>query len=324
MRETVTVAHILDCPTITVYTGKCYKALIDSEAAISLIRYSMYQLINNSFKTPIQPTNTKLNTVDGSPMTALAMTVLHFRIDDFKFTHNFIICNRLPDIEIIFGIDVQKNFSISYVWDREKNCYIQRDGKFLTYTRNCEQKATIGIVKLTLKIPPGHNGVIPIKITGPAINEHMAYFVTDEDSTKGRDPNINIINGIHNIKGKTSVNVLVFNYTNKLIMFNKGEYVGHLEPAIEDSVDSDPPSHTQLDAHSTNSVTTQGMIVEQVKPDTFHSPCHKLKPSIETKLDALLKEYTSQFAKDEMSIGTTTLTEMVIDTGTSEPVFQKP
>ena len=66
------------------------------------------------------------------------------------------------------------------------------------------------------------------------------------------------------------------------------------------------------------------MKAEQVKPDTFHPPHHKLKPSIETKFDALLKEYTSQFAKDETSIGTTPLTEITIDTGTSEPVSQKP
>ena len=94
------------------------------------------------------------------------MTVLHLRIADFKFTHNFIICDRLPDTEIIFGIYIQKKFSISYAWDKVKNCYIQKDGKFLTYTRNCEQKATIGIAKSTLKIPPRHNGVISIKITG--------------------------------------------------------------------------------------------------------------------------------------------------------------
>ena len=49
-----------------------------------------------------------------------------------------------------------------------------------------------------------------------------------------KDPNINIINGIHIMKGKTSVNNLVSNYTNKHIMFNKGEYVGHLERVIED------------------------------------------------------------------------------------------
>ena len=73
---------------------------------------------------------------------------------------------------------------------------------------------------------------------GQEIKEHMAYFITDEDSTKLRDPNINIINSIHNIKGKTSVNVLVSNYTNKHIMFKKWEYVRHLEPAIEDNVHS--------------------------------------------------------------------------------------
>ena len=91
---------------------------------------------------------------DGLPMTALGMTALHLRIADFKFTHNFIVCDRFPDTEIIYGIDIQKKFSISYTWDRDRNCYIQKDGKFLTYARNCEQKATIGIVKSTLKIPP--------------------------------------------------------------------------------------------------------------------------------------------------------------------------
>ena len=206
----------MDCPTITVHTRKCYKALIHSGAAISLLRYSTYQHIDNSFMTPIQPTTANLNTMDSLPMIALGMTALHLRIADFKFTHNFIIHDRLLDTEIIFGIDIQKKFSISHAWNKAKYCYIQRDGKFLTYTRNIEQKATIGIVKSTLKILPRHNGFIPIKITGQAIMEHMDYFITDEDSTKGRDPN-NIINGIHNIKGKTSVNVLVSNYkTNTL------------------------------------------------------------------------------------------------------------
>ena len=87
-------------------------------------------------------------------MTALRMTALHLRIVEFKFTHNFIICDRLPNMELIFSIDMQKKFSISYAWDKEKNCCIQKEGKFMTYTRNCEQMATIGTVKSSLKIPP--------------------------------------------------------------------------------------------------------------------------------------------------------------------------
>ena len=183
---------------------------------------------------------------------------------------------------------------------------------------------TIGIVKLTLKIPPRHNGVIPIKITGQTLKEHMAYIITIDDSTKGKEPHINIINGLHDIKGKTSVNILLSNYTNKLITFNKGEYIGYLEPAIENSVNSDLPSLNQHITHSTNSVTTQRMMAKVVKLDTFHPPHHKLKPSIESKLDTLLKEYASQFMKDETSIGMTPLTEMTINTGTSDPVSQKP
>ena len=197
---------------------------------------------------------------------------------------------------------------------KEKNCYIQKEGKFLTYMRNCEQKATIGTVKSSLKIPPWHTGVVPIKISGAVIKEQMAYFLTDDNSTKGRDPNININNGIHTIKGKTSVNFLVSNYMNKHITFNKGEYVGHLEPTLTYDTAMD-----QSEANSTNSIMLQKMMAEQVKLDIFDSPCHKLKPGIQNKLDVLLKEYESQFAKDE-----TPLTQMTINTGTYDPMSQKP
>ena len=134
MEERITMTCIMDCPTITAHVGKHYKALIDSGATISLLQYSTYKNIEESYKIPIQPTTAKLNTADGSPMIALGMTALHLRIGEFKFTHNFVICNSLPYMEIIFGIDIQKKFSLSYAWDKKKNCYIQRDGKFLTYT----------------------------------------------------------------------------------------------------------------------------------------------------------------------------------------------
>ena len=107
-------------------------------------------------------------------------------------------------------------------------------------------------------------------------------------------------------------------------MFNKGEYVGHLEPTIEDIAEDNPHFWSTPDAHTSNSITTQQMMAEQVEPDTFKLPHHKLKQSIEAKLEALLKEYTSQFAQDEASIWTTPLTEMTFDTRASEPVSHKP
>ena len=179
--------------------------------------------------------------------------------------------------------------------------------------------ATIETVKSTLRIPPQHNGVVPIKISGPIIETHTAYFLTDDSTPKGKDPNIKIISGIHKIKGKTSVNVLVSNYTNKHLMFHKGEYIGQLEPAVTDNSTID-----QQETHQTNSVTLKKMMAETVTSDTFNPPCHDLSTAVQNDLDLLLQEYESQFAKYETSIGTTPLTSMTIDTGTSEPVSQKP
>ena len=147
----------------------------------------------------------------------------------------------------------------------------------------------------------------------------MAYFLTDDNTPKGKDPNINTISGIHKIKDKTSANVLVSNYTNKHLTFHKGEYIRHLEPAVMDT-----NTIEQNETHQTNSVSLKKMMTETVTPDTFNPQHHELSTAIQNDLDLLLQEYESQFAKDETSIGTTPLTSMTIDTGTSEPVSQKP
>ena len=71
---------------------------------------------------------------------------------------------------------------------------------------------------------------------------------------------------------------------------------------------------------STHSITLMKKMAEKVQPDVFDPYCYKLKPGIQSKLDKLLKEYETQFAKDETS--TTPLTEKAIDTGNSEPISQ--
>ena len=66
------------------------------------------------------------------------------------------------------------------------------------------------------------------------------------------------------------------------------------------------------------------MLSETVTPDTFNPPHHELSTAVQNDLDLLLQEYESQFTKDETSTGTTPLTSMTIDTGSSKPVSQKP
>ena len=90
-----------------------------------------------------------------------------------------------------------------------------------------------------------------------------------------------------------------------------------LKPAVMDTTD-------QQETHQTNSVTLKKMMSETVTPDAFNLPHHELSTAVQNDLDLLLREYESQFTKDETSIGTTPLTSMMIDTGTSELVSQKP
>ena len=74
----VTIALITDFPTISMHAGKCDKVLIYSGAAVSTVRYSMYQNIDNNLRTAIQSILIHLNTADGSPMTALEITNSNF------------------------------------------------------------------------------------------------------------------------------------------------------------------------------------------------------------------------------------------------------
>ena len=89
--------------------------------------------------------------------------------------------------------------------------------------------------------------------------------------------------------------------------------IGHLEPPIDEL--------TQIPI---NSATIQWMLPKTVKPDSFTPPKYQVNLSIQQQLDNLLGNFKDQFAKDEMTIGTTPLTQMSIDTGDSDPVSQKP
>ena len=89
------------------------------------------------------------------------------------------------------------------------------------------------------------------------------------------------------------MNILVSNYTNKHIIFNKGEYVGHLEPTREEIL----KTTESPDAPTMHSITTENMTSEKVEPDTIKPPHHKLKQHIEARLTTLLKNMTLSLHK---------------------------
>ena len=46
------------------------------------------------------------------------------------------------------------------------------------------------------------------------------------------DTNIHVFDGICNIKDKSTLHILVANYTHKHVTFNKGQCIGHIESSI--------------------------------------------------------------------------------------------
>ena len=150
-----------------------------------------------------------LRTADGSAMSLMGKATLYLWIASYKFSHIFIISDRLPETDFLLGIGLQKWYSLSYSWDSDKHLFIQREGSFLIYTRNREDLHDIAAVKSTLKILPGHNGTIPIRIKGHDLKDQVAYFITNQHTKKGLNPNIHILDSIGSIKGNLTLYVMV-------------------------------------------------------------------------------------------------------------------
>ena len=161
----------------------------------------------------------------------------------------------------------------------------------------------------TIRIPPKHNGAISVSIKGHDIKTPTACFI----GLQYTDTEVKLIDGVHDISRNTTLQVLVINNSNHHVNFPKGMKIGHLEPPIGDL--------TQIPI---NSATTQWMLPETVKPDSFTPPKYQLEPTIQQQLDFLLKTFKDQFTKDKTTIGTMPLTQMSIDMGDSDPVSQKP
>ena len=114
----------MDCLTVTVHVGKRFKALIDCGAALLLVCTSIYSMIEDHYKTKIVHTAVHLKTAGGSAMSSLGKATLLLHIANFRFPQTFIICDKLPDTDILFGIDIQKRYSISYSCDADKQLFI--------------------------------------------------------------------------------------------------------------------------------------------------------------------------------------------------------
>ena len=249
-----------------------------------------------------------LTTADGSSMHVIGHATIILHLKNLRVTHHFIIVKSLMT-DVILGIDFQREYRILYDWDDEKRCYIRYKGQFLCYTEDTKSGINRVSVAKTIHIPSKQNRAISVSIKGHDIKTPTACFIRSQYT----DTEVRLIDGVHDILHNATLQVLVINNSNHHVNFLKGMKIGHLEPPINN-----------LAQIPINSTTTQWMLPETIKPDSFTPPKYQLDSTTKQQLDFLLRTFKDQFAKDETTIGTSPLTQMSIDMGDSDTVSQKP
>ena len=284
--------------------------LVDSGAAVSLIHLQAYKLIPDTLKTAITlPGELEtLMTADGSPMHIIGHATITIHLKNLQVTHHFIVVESLMT-DVILGIDFQREYRISYDWDEEKWCYIRHNGQFLCYTEDMESGITGVSIAKSIRIPPKHNRAISVSIKGHNIKTSTACFIGSQYT----DTDVRFIDRVHDLSRNATLQILVINNSNHHVNFPKGMKIGHLEPPIDD-----------LAQIPINSTTTQRMLPETIKPDSFTPPKYQLDSTTQQQLDFLLRTFKDQIMKDETTISTMPLTQMSIDMGDSDPISQKP
>ena len=255
--------------------------LVDSGAAVSLIYLQAYKLMPDTLKTAITlPGELEtLTTADGSPMHIIGHATITIHLKNLRVTHHFVVVESLMT-DIILGIDFQREYRISYDWDDEKRCYIRYKGQFLCYTEDMESGINRVSVAKTIHIPPKHNGAISVSIKGHDIKTPTACFIGSQYT----DTEVKLIDRVHDISRNATLQVLVINNSNHHVNFPKGMKIGHLEPPIGN-----------LAQIPINSATTQRMLPETVKPDSFTPPKYQVDATTQQQLDFLLKTLKEQF-----------------------------
>ena len=98
------------------------------------------------------------------------------------------------------------------------------------YTEDMESGINRVSIAKTICIPPRHNGAILVSIRGHDIKTPTACFIGSQYT----DPEVKLIDGVHDISCNVTLQVLVINNSNQHVNFPKGMKIGHLEPPIDE------------------------------------------------------------------------------------------
>ena len=309
-------------------------ALLDSGCEQSVIGRNLIR------KVPLEPTEEKLSTADGTDLPLLGETVVHFSIAGFSTSCRVVVTEAVTDL--ILGIEwLQRN---QCVWDFGSNSFTIKGHRGRLKCRRTKRLLRRILVNEEVVIPGLHTTNVPVLVTrsslGPA---DQSWGFTQ----KMRDDDLIIASAIYGSDNVQSV-CQVMNMSDKPRRLNRGTELGWAEPVdvigteevdqveLEDEVfpldltqnrirQIQDPGPTELD--SEESQLAGSRVVDEDEPDFIQDMLNKMDVELSTeqedRVKQLLHENREVFSTSEFDLGRTNLVQHRIDTGINRPFKQQ-
>ena len=314
--------------------GRNLLALLDSGCEQSVIGRNLFR------KVPLEPTEKKLSTADGTDLPLLGETVIHFSIAVFSTSCRVVVTEAVTDL--ILGIEwLQKN---QCVWDFGSNSFTIKGHRGRLKCRRTKRQLRRILVNEEVVIPGFHTTNVPVLVTRSSLGSaDQSWGFTQ----KMRDNDLMIASAIYGSDNIQSV-CQVMNMSDKPRRLNRGTELGWAEPVevigteeedqmkLKDEIvpldltqnrirQIQNPSPTEVDPKE--SQLTRSRVVEESEPDFIQDMLNKMNVELskeqEERVKQLLHENREVFSTSEFDLGRTNLVQHRIDTGVNRPFKQQ-
>ena len=314
--------------------GRNLLALLDSGCEQSVIGRNLIR------KVPLEPTEEKLSTADGTDLPLLGETVVNFSIAGFSTSCRVVVTEAITDL--ILGIEwLQRN---QCVWDFGSNSFTIKGHHGRLKCRRTKRLLRRILVDDEVVIPGLHTANVPVLVTRSSLGQaDQSWGFTQ----KIKDADLVIASAIYDNNKVRSI-CQIMNISDKPRRLKKGAELGWAEPVeeigtekldqgeLEDDVvpldltqnrirQIHDPDLTELNQDDIGLAGSK--ITDESKTDFIQDMLDKIDLELsneqENQVKQLLNENREVFSTSEFDLGRTNLVQHRIDTGINRPFKQQ-
>ena len=317
--------------------GRKLFALLDSGCEQSVIGRNLIR------KVPLEPTDEKLSTADGTDLPLLGETVVHFTVDGFSTSCRVVVTEAITDL--ILGIEwLQRN---QCVWDFGSNSFTIKGHRGRLKCRRTKRALRRILVSDEIVIPGFHTVNVPVLVTRSSLGqEDQSWGFTQ----KIKDADLIVASAIYDNNRIQSV-CQILNISDQPRRLKKGAELGWAEPVeIVSTTGTEESDRVELENEIVPLDLTQnrvrqiqvpnqtepepgelelGILPEnrESNPDFIQELLDKVDLELtdeqEEQVKLLLEANREVFSVSEFDLGRTNLVQHRIDTGMNRPFKQQ-